>query len=101
MKAIFLKEILELRKWFILFLPFVTLSLVGILVFGTSEHSVVNKEFLETVWHEELGLFCRSVSDGRHQKLSLESPSHSVVNTLGLSPVLLQNQENNIIFMYG
>ena len=47
---------------------------------------VVNYEFKETIGHHVSGVTVASVSNSWHEVLSLESTSHSVVNSLGFSP---------------
>lgn len=42
--------------------------------------SIVNYEFLEAIWQEELGGIVRSVSNLRHLLVSSESSSHAIVN---------------------
>ena len=39
-----------------------------------------------------LGLFVGTISDAWHQELSLETPPDTIVNTLRLTPVLLQEE---------
>ena len=52
----------------------------------------MNEHLSETVWEHVLGLLGRTVTNVGHQDLALEAPSHSVVNTLGLAPVGLQER---------
>ena len=46
----------------------------------------MDDEFSEPIRHHVSGLGVTSVTNTWHQILSLEAPSHSTVNTLGLSP---------------
>lgn len=52
---------------------------------------VVHQELLEAGRQHMTGAGVGSVTDVGHQVLALEAPSHSVVNSLRLAPVLLQH----------
>lgn len=51
---------------------------------------VVHQELLESGGQHVAGALVRSVTDVGHQILSLEAATHSVVDTLGLAPFVLQ-----------
>ena len=48
--------------------------------------NIVDDKFSETIGHHVSGLCIASVTDAGHKILTLESSSHSAVNTLGFSP---------------
>jgi hypothetical protein len=48
----------------------------------------VDKELLEAVWANVTGLGSRAVTNAWHKEDTLEAASHSVVDTLWLSPVV-------------
>lgn len=51
---------------------------------------VVDQDLAEAVRHHVAGLGVAAVADARHGGLSAEAATHAVINTLGLSPGLLQ-----------
>ena len=51
---------------------------------------VVDEELLEARGHHMTGTLGGSITDVGHQVLALEAPADTIVNTLGLAPVLLQ-----------
>jgi len=50
---------------------------------------VVDEELAQPARHQVSGLLVASVTDGRHGQLALEAAADSVIDTLGLSPGLL------------
>merc|ERR1712159_921060 len=48
---------------------------------------VVNQELSKTIWHHMSSFCIASISNARHQILSLKSPTHSIINTLRFSPI--------------
>lgn len=55
---------------------------------------VVYQDFTEAGRKHVSGFLVASVTNRGHQELALETPSHSVVNTLGLTPAPLEKQTN-------
>lgn len=55
---------------------------------------VVYQDFTEAGRKHVSGFLVASVTNRGHQELALETPSHSVVNTLGLTPAPLKKQTN-------
>lgn len=53
--------------------------------------NIVNKHFLEAGGEHMSCLRVASVTDVGHQVLTLETPPHPVVDTLGLPPASLKN----------
>lgn len=51
---------------------------------------VVDKYFAESSWKHVTSLLVATITDVGHKVLSLETPSYSVVDTLGLPPVTLK-----------
>ena len=51
---------------------------------------IVNQEFPETTRKEMLGLLGTAITNVWHTLLALESTANTVVNTLGFTPVRLQ-----------
>jgi hypothetical protein len=62
-----------------------------------SHPDIVHKKLLEAIGTDVLGLLVGSVSDIWHQKLSLKFPPHSVINTLGPTPVWLTIKRKYIL----
>lgn len=57
---------------------------------------VVYQDFTEAGRKHVSGFLVASVTNRGHQELALETPSYSVVNTLGLTPAPLEKQKNQI-----
>jgi len=51
---------------------------------------VVDDELLEAIGADVTGLGGRAIADLGHQVEALEASAHSIVDTLGLAPVLLE-----------
>lgn len=56
---------------------------------------VVYQDFTEAGRKHVSGFLVASVTNRGHQELALETPSHSVVNTLGLTPAPLEKKQIN------
>ena len=52
--------------------------------------NIVDKEFLESIGHDMPVFLGSTITNIWHQILALETPSHSVINTLWFTPVLLK-----------
>lgn len=50
---------------------------------------IIDENLSQAVWQDMLGGFARTITNLRHRQLSLETTSDSIINTLGLSPSLL------------
>lgn len=57
--------------------------------------NIVYEDLAEAGGQHVTGLLVASVTDVGHQVLALETPAHSVVDTLGLTPVALQLKTKN------
>ena len=57
---------------------------------------VVDGELVETVGEHELGSLVRTVTNVGHEGSTSETTSAATINTLGLSPVLLQKLETQL-----
>jgi hypothetical protein len=49
----------------------------------------MNENFSESVWEQMFGQFCRSITNIRHQNLTLKSSTDSIVNTFRFAPIWL------------